>query len=364
MDNKNVNDSQEVIKNTRGVRLFWLTVSGIFFIISIALAWLTYKVVNNTQENLASTLKSFSIQLSQNKEEARPVDNLVRRYIDGVLVEPGQENIFPVAIVIDNHPDARPPEGLAQANLVYEAEAEGVTTRYLAIFADNNKLDIIGPVRSARPYFLDWARELSALFAHCGGSPEALVKIKKDNIFDLNEFYQGQYFWRADDRAAPHNVMTSTDKLRSFLMDEDSIEGKYFSWNFKDDEPAVEPASQEIIIPEYSVRWVYNKEENNYIRFLGEQEHLVGVGGQIKAKNIIIIFTPTEVIDEELRVKIETIGTGQAVVCLDGVCREGQWSKKSAAGRTRFYDTQGEEFVFNAGPTWIEVVRPGFSVSY
>ncbi len=364
MENKNRSNESET-ETSKKVTRMWLWVSGIFFIFSVLLVLVAYRLIISTQDNPTNPLKLLSVQLNKQKEaNVQPAGDLVRRYIDGVLVESGKANIFPIAVIIDNHPDSRPPAGLSQASLVYEAEVEGVTTRYLAIFADWQQIDNIGPVRSARPYFVDWARELSALFVHCGGSPEALAKIIKDNILDFNEFYQGQYFWRGDDRAAPHNVMTSTQKLRSFLMDKDLIEGKYFSWNFKDDEPAVEPAGHEIAIPEFAVRWIYNRDNNDYIRYLGRQEHLDGEGQEIRAKNVILAFMPAEVLDEELRLKIETIGIGQAVVCLDGVCREGEWHKKSATSRTRFYNIDGDEFTFNAGPTWIEVVRPGYEVSY
>jgi hypothetical protein len=364
MDNENFNKELEIKKSKRMTKV-WLWASGIFFIFSVFLILAVYKIATNTQNGLTSPLKLLSVQLSKRGEaEVQPADNLVRRYIDGVLVESGKENIFPVAVIIDNHPDSRPPAGLSQASLVYEAQVEGVTTRYLAVFAGWQQLDNIGPVRSARPYFIGWARELSALFVHCGGSPEALAKIIKNNILDLNEFYQGQYFWRGSDRSAPHNIMTSTKKLRSFLMDEDLIEGKYFGWNFKDDEPAIESTSQEITIPEFAVRWIYNRNKNDYTRYLGEKKHLDSEEEEIRAKNVIMAFMPAEVLDEELRLKIETIGIGQAVVCLDGVCREGEWHKKSATSRTRFYNLSGNEFIFNAGPTWIEVVRPGCEVSY
>ena len=364
MDNNNFDHQPETQKAPKAM-WFWLLISSIFFIFSVFLILAVYKLVVNSKGNLSGPLRSLSIHLSQQKENGdQPDDNLVRRYIDGVLVESGKENIFPTAVVIDNHPDSRPLVGLAQANLVYEAEVEGVTTRYLAIFADDQELDNIGPVRSARSYYIDWARELSALFVHCGGSPEALVKIIKDNIFDLNEFYNGKYFWRADNRPAPHNVFTSSKNLREYTDDKNLTEGKYFSWHYKDDTPLMQSTSSKITIPEFRVIWEYDKGENNYVRYLGKEKHLGSEGGEIKAKNIIVAFMAATVIDEELRLKIENIGIGQAIVCLDGACREGEWRKKSATSRTRFYNLSGEEFIFNAGPTWIEVVRPGYEVSY
>ena len=87
-------------------------------------------------------------------------------------------------------------------------------------------------------------------------------------------------------------------------------------------------------------------------------------GEEIRAKNVIIQYLEAEVIDEELRLAMNVVGKGKAVVCLDGQCEEGAWQKRNLASRTRFYNSSGEEFVFNAGTTWVEVVRPEIEVEY
>ena len=140
------------------------------------------------------------------------------RWLDGILVPVNEVNAFPVAVVIDNDVLARPQAGLARASLVYEAPVEGGMTRYLAIFPADIDLEVIGPVRSARPYFVVWAEELRALFVHCGGSPEALARLKADTVYDLNEFYNNAYFWReeSDNRSAPHNVLISGTNGRAY----------------------------------------------------------------------------------------------------------------------------------------------------
>ncbi|NIA18445.1 MAG: DUF3048 domain-containing protein, partial [Actinobacteria bacterium] len=257
--------------------------------------------------------------------------------------------------------------GLAQANLVYEAEAEGGITRFLAVFADGRDLDKIGPVRSARPYFVDWARELSALFIHVGGSPEALAKISKENIFNLNEFYQGGYFWRGNGNGAPHNVYTSSDNINKYLESKDAEDGKFLSWQFKDGGERKELSSTgEIAInfelPGFAVKWKYDGENNDYIRYMDGQIHKDADGNEIKAKNVVIQYVEARVIDEKLRLKMEHIGEGEALVCLDGKCEEGKWRKKTGASRTRFYKKDGKEFIFNTGATWIEAVRPEIEV--
>ncbi|MFH0804659.1 MAG: DUF3048 domain-containing protein, partial [Patescibacteria group bacterium] len=122
---------------------------------------------------------------------------LVRRVLDGVYVPSGQENLFPAAVMVENLVAARPQSGLAKANVVYEALAEGGITRFMAVYASPLAgLREIGPVRSARPYYLDWVGEYHALYLHAGGSPQALQDIKRYNVFDLSQFTNGPYYKR------------------------------------------------------------------------------------------------------------------------------------------------------------------------
>ncbi len=292
----------------------------------------------------------------------------VRRRIDGRLVEPGRENLFPVAVMIENHVDARPQAGLAQASLVYEAEAEGGITRFLAIFAGGEDIKKIGPVRSAREYYLNWAKELGGLYVHCGGSPEALADIPKLGILDFDEFFRGGYFWRDQARSAPHNLYTSSELLERYLREKGRAEGDYQPWRFKDDQPPAEAASSSILIvfkaPDSVVEWKYDRGSDSYLRYQAGQPHLDADGRQITAKNVVIQFVRSKIIDEKLRLRLDNIGSGGAEICQDGNCRPGSWKKDSAASRTRYYYGDGEEAVFDAGPIWVEVVAKGRQVNF
>lgn len=292
----------------------------------------------------------------------------VRRALDGVWVLPNQANLPPLATMIDNHPSARPARGLEKASVVYEAEVEGNYTRYMAVFASTEDIKQIGPIRSARGYFLDWAGELNAVYVHCGGSPEALVKITKKGINDLNEFYNGQYFWRATDGEAPHNVITSSANLNKLLENKKISSGNYSPWLFKDDKPLTEAKNQKISIaynhPDFKVSWQYNAESNDYLRYLVDKPQVTYDNNTINAKNIIIQVIPAEVVDAKLRLDMEATGTGKATICQDGECKEGEWAKEDFHSRTKFQYLNGKEVEFNAGQTWVEVIRPSVEVVY
>src|SRR4030042_3348627 len=133
-------------------------------------------------------------------------ENIIRRKIDGapVLTEV-QANLYPVAIMIENAADSWPQTGLDKANLVIEAITEATIPRFVAIYANNEEIKKIGPVRSARPYYLDWINPFAPLYMHVGGSPEALSLIKNGDykliIFD--QFFNWEYYWRDKWRYAP-----------------------------------------------------------------------------------------------------------------------------------------------------------------
>ena len=151
------------------------------------------------------------------------------------------------AVMIDNHEDAWPPSGIDQAFLVIEAPVEAAIPRLLAFFSSEEDVAEIGPVRSARPYYLDWANELDALYVHVGGSNAALDLIASGGTFDFNQYWWGEYFWRAGNRFAPHNVFTSTTLMNEFVTRRTEAgvvpERLYDVWLFKDPEPSKSESS-------------------------------------------------------------------------------------------------------------------------
>lgn len=334
-------------------------VAVVLFVAVMVVSFLFLKSIYSTGEKgLADNLPIVS-DTEEKKEECK---DCVRRLLDGVKVKPQNANYTPAAVMIDNHVDARPANGLSEASLVYETEAEGKITRYLAFFDTGKKINKIGPVRSARPYFINWARGVDSLYVHCGGSPAALARLARGSIDNLNEFYNSSYFRRSNNRLAPHNIFTSTDKLKNYLSVLDKEKGDFESWKFKEDSQAEEPFDKEITLnffdEGYNVSWRFNEEGNGYIRYLDGKKHKDAGGSQIRAKNVVIQYASTRVIDRKLRIDLDNIGEGTAIICRDGKCLEGAWEKPNKDTRTKYYfKKEGEEVKFNAGTTWVEVLR-------
>ena len=135
--------------------------------------------------------------------------------LDGVKVEEATSKKHPLAIMIENHPQARPQAGLDKASIVYEAIAEGGITRFMALFG-TNEADKVGPIRSSRPYYLDWLEGYSAFYAHVGGNVDALDQIKADSIYDLDQFIYPTPYWRDTSLSVSreHTMFSSTIALR------------------------------------------------------------------------------------------------------------------------------------------------------
>ena len=303
------------------------------------------------------------------------VDDLTSRRIDGVEVPISQSNTLPKAIVIENLRSVRPQSGLGSANLVYETLAEGGITRFLAIYASNDVVDPIGPVRSARHYFVDWAEEYGGLFAHVGGSPQALgILGTTDYMTDLNQFGYSQYYYRDDNLSAPHNLFTRSELIQFAARDllNENAEGDYDPFLFK--EPVEKKNRTETASPitiefssfDYSVEWQYDREENAYLRLNGGEPHVDALDGeQLSATNIVVQRAESSLLEEDTgRIDIITIGEGEALLFQDGLTYEGVWKKDERGDRTKFYDVDGNEFKFNPGTTWIEVVPTGSEINY
>ncbi|HNP75294.1 MAG TPA: DUF3048 domain-containing protein [bacterium] len=299
-------------------------------------------------------------------------EDLTQRKLDGVKVSTGQEDLLPVAVMVENHYEARPQAGLAAAKVVYEALTEGLITRFLVLYDLTENLSVIGPVRSARPYFIELAAEYGAVYVHSGGSPAALSILEDDDrVQDLNEFYgyNSGYFWRDDKRQAPHNLYTATEFLTEAKTQYGWLDGTDFvPWQFKDDgTPAT--TTQEIkleysILPTYHIIWKYNSGENYYERWQNESPHTDSEGQFINAKNVVIQFVKTATIDEIGRRELTLTGTGRALVFRDGETIDGYWQKEEGWHRTKFYNSSGEEIIFNRGSIWVELVPDYMVISF
>ncbi len=341
-----------------------------FFYFFIVLLLIILFSVILIKKNSQSDLDNYLLGDNNSFREGVCDESCRARLIDGEIVSLGEENPFLISAVLDNHSDARPQFGLGRAILVYDIPAEGGINRYLAFF-NSNEGDVskIGPIRSARPYFLDISFEYQALMLHCGGSPEALARIIKEKLLTLNEFYNSYYFIRYDKYTAPHNVLADYSKVKEYLKDKNLISSDFVSWRFKAKLKNIsenDKINSEINIKngqyQYDTRWIYYSENNYYLKKISQKDQLDDSGEIIWADNLILQFVNTKILDDELRLRIDLLGQGSAIACLDGVCRSGYWKKEKNSDRTIFYDYNNNEVIFNIGKTWVHLIDERTSV--
>ncbi|MEK9166060.1 MAG: DUF3048 domain-containing protein [Patescibacteria group bacterium] len=282
----------------------------------------------------------------------------------------------PIAVIIDNGIGAGMPYGLSQADLVIEAPAEGGVTRFLAFFDQQKLIDKIGPVRSVRPYFIDFAESYGAVLAHAGGSPEALAELSKAgdyNLIDIDEIGpDGHYFWRDPNLSAPHNLFTSRNLLNQAykntaytynrIESSDCTEAKPFQEKLNLSDPDNVAIDYSII--SYEIEYKYDKEKQGYVRYQGGKEFIAAENNQILIDNVLIAFMEVKVADSEGRLKIRTIGEGGAVICNLGQCKDGKWRLPALDKRIRFYYGDESEARLRPGKTWINIVPVGRRVEY
>jgi len=284
--------------------------------------------------------------------------------INGLLADPAEAYRRPAAVMIENDPDARPQSGLSNADIVYETLAEGGITRYEAIYQTSDEARL-GPVRSARPYFAEIADEYNPLYAHVGGSNEALTGLhegKYTGVEDVDEYFFGPYFERIKSRPGPHNVYTTLSRLRQVIIDKDwSASASVNSWLFSDEPKTSTTLASDISFdfstPLFAARFMYDAKTSSYARILADKADV----DQETKKQIFVTTVIAQLVDvadipndPKLRVNIDLDSGGVAHIFYRGQLITGTWKKEN--NRTRYYDEAGQEIVFPRGKMWIGLV--------
>lgn len=306
-----------------------------------------------------------------------------------------------LGVMVENSLDARPQSGLNSSDVLYETVAEAGITRFLNIFyCDDAK--ILGPVRSARIYFLNLIRGYGdhPLYAHVGGAntpgpADALGTIRElgwTGYNDMDQFnvpYPGYYrdYDRLPNRATEHTMYTGTDKLWKIAAEKRKLsnvdeDGKAWNedwkpWKFTDE--ASEGKRGDVakinygfwsnhLSSDYTVQWDYDKAENIYKRINGGQPHLdKNTNKQLEAKNVVVVFA------EELpandgypggHLLYDIIGSGEGLLFNNGQATEITWKKPKEEDMMRFYDKSGKEIALVRGKIWVSILRKENKVSY
>ncbi len=308
-----------------------------------------------------------------------PTPVLVPAPLTGRLVPPEVAARRPIAVMIDDQRAARPQSGFTDASVVWQAPAEGGIPRYMLVFQEGDPPSV-GPVRSARQYFIDWAAEWRAVYVHVGGSPQALSTLAAKgagqvvwNADEIRWGSGGHYLWRIMQRPAPHNVYTSGDRLRELAAAVGATDELLVaSWTFAPDAPIADrPTGGSIAFayPENAIQYAYDRATNSYLRSVtGEQPQVdAGTGAPVAPKNVVIMlmrFGPlNDANPEKKRLEALDVGAGPAWIATNGRTIQGTWRKDSLTALTRFFDAAGDPVTLTIGQTFVQVVQTGTKVT-
>lgn len=286
--------------------------------------------------------------------------------LTGLPIEADQQELRPIAVMIDNMASARPQSGLISADIVYEMPAEGGITRYMAIYHHQSS-DKVGPVRSARSYYIDKAMEYNAVYVHCGGSPEALGDIQTLKIDSLNELRGENNFWRSKDRKAPHNLYTSTKLIRE-VMDTKKLSQEKWDYSMNISESFLDldgKAIKGLVIDykhNYKAGYEYDEKQKLYFRTInGVRLKDKETNTEVSTVNIIVEKVSSKIVDDIGRLDLENIGTGRGYFITGGKLIEIEWNKENRKAKTNYKDLKGNPIQLNKGNTWIQVV-PDYAI--
>ncbi len=348
----------QILHDNHGVRYFVMALAVI-----IATGFILIGIMLNYK---APTLSSPPIIRTLAKPAAKIYSPLT-----GVEVTDQATASKPVtAIIIENSPEARPQSGLKQAGIVYEAIAEGGITRFLALYQENRP-ELIGPVRSVRPYYVEWAGPYDAAVAHVGGSSRALSMIRSGAYgVDLDQFFNGNSYWRVRDKAAPHNVYTSFEKLDILATAKGKTVSAFTPFARTDGKKADSPNATSISIDistgQFHVEYAYDTATNSYKRSQGGVAHADREQGQIAPTTVIAMKVPMSIAMEDgYREQITTSGSGSATIFQNGIVTEATWSRGSdPKSALSFKDSSGKDIPLNRGQTWITALADNKGVSW
>ena len=301
-------------------------------------------------------------------------------------------NQRPIAVMIDNNIGNGRHAGLQESYINYEIIVEGGLTRIMAVFKDKD-VSLIGPVRSSRHYFLDYALESDAIYAHYGWSTYAQNDIKSLGVNNINGLYDETPFWRDKTIAAPHNVFTSTEKLYAYAKQK-NYNTTTTNWkllNYTTDEvnlnnpisttTQVNPETGEkekvpvtrdglltansVVIPYsyYQTRsYTYDAERKVYLRFMNDTPHIdKSSGQQLYYKNIIIEQVRNSQLDSEGRQDLDTTGSGNGYYITNGYAVPIYWTKSSRSAKTIYTYSDGSEVEINDGNTFVQIMPTTFT---
>lgn len=319
--------------------------------------------------NKPRTVRTAAPVVAVKKVEV-PKITTVAAALSGLPVQPEINQRPVVGVMVENSMAARPQAGLSQAGVIFEAIAEGGITRFLALYQDQQPTNI-GPVRSARPYYVQWNESFHAAYVHAGGSQDALANIKTWGVQDINQFAGGP-FRREGSRAAPHNLYSSVVDLANVATTR-GYKSEFTSIDRKKPAPLKAPTASSIDISissaDFNSNFLYDVASNSYKRSEGGAPQIdANTSTQLSPNVVVVMIVPLSAGAKTSQggaySNYNPLGSGQAYIFQDGGVTIGNWNKAENRSQITFTDQSGTPVKLNPGQTWLTALSNNTKVTY
>lgn len=344
-------------------------VAAVILIIAVAIICvaLQKKEVPEEKPEPTATAEVTPVPTPEPTATADPHQDQIRSELTGLWVSKKNKNKRPFAIMIANSEEVMPQSGISKASILYEALAEGYTTRMMGIFESSISAKRIGSIRSARHYYVSVADEYDAIFCHYGHTSYALNKISElgvDNLSGLDGTMENVVFYRDSSIPAPHNAFASTKgiakgiKAKSYRKKhKKSFEGHF---KFYENDTDLQEGKDALKVtlgfsPIATCYFEYDAKNKEYKRFEFGKRHTDAVSKkQLTFKNILVQFVEEHNIDKN---GYQTINfedaSGKGMYITNGKKVNITWTKSESESKMRYYDKAGNELVLNPGKTYV-----------
>lgn len=290
----------------------------------------------------------------------------------------------PVAVMLNNIKQAMPQHGVSQADILYEVLAEGGITRCLGIFSDISAVAKLGSIRSARKYFVELSQGYSALYAHFGGSDEALQYIRNQKVPSLNGMEGEQYFYRDTDRlnsgySSEHTWFTAGQRLLDYAEARKYAtaysEAPNYNMTFDDGKVIVGEKGEKIVVyfnqggkpGSYtkSTTLTYDAATKTYFAAQHGGAYIDGNTKEtIAFRNVVVLRTSTSTQSDGSHLTIKTTGTGTGYFACNGQLVPIKWSRASVNDPFTYTLENGNPVTFGVGSTYVAVIPTNATFNY
>ena len=289
-----------------------------------------------------------------------------RNPLTGEPVEEGISHIRPFAVLLDNLLAALPHHGISQADIIYEMPVEGGITRMLAVFQDIRGVGEIGPVRSARSYFLDAVQGHDAIFVHAGGSPQAYADIRNRGIPNIDGVLgSGREFYRDPERSrragSEHSMMTTDELLAGHGFRDAHEPGFSTGLAFLDDAtPDGLPATNLTVrFSNYKTGgFVFNQASGRYYVSQHGEPMMDGAADVLlSVRNVLVLFANFRSVDGEGRLGVDFGLGGEGYFISGGYALPIRWEKNGYTAPFLFSHMNGHPLELSVGNTYVNIIN-------